>query len=120
MHSKEEHEDLGKSYAKIALNLVLKFQISTEMVRKMLFRGCFFVLFNLNGTLSAYLKRFSLVFDEKCVSLHCHSLLCHLQGSTVSRTLHNVKASSMFCQLAILNVRYSRLMDKHKVGSGCY
>ena len=35
-------------------------------------------------------------------------------------TLHNVKASSMLCQLAVLNVRNSRLMVKDNVGSDCY
>ena len=73
-----------------------------------------------NDSWNAYFKRISLIFHEKCVPLQSHSLLCCLQGSTAGRTLHNVKASSMLCQLAVLNVRNSRLMVKDNVGSDCY
>ena len=73
-----------------------------------------------NVSLNTYFCHFMLIFDKNCVSLQCHSLLCSLKGCTVCCTLHNVKASSMLCLLAVLNVRNSRLMVKDNIGSDCY
>ena len=73
-----------------------------------------------NDSLNTYFCYFILIFDKNNVTLQRHSLLCSLQGCTVCCTLHNVKASSMLCQLAVLNVRNSRLMVKDNVGSDCY
>ena len=73
-----------------------------------------------NDSFNTYFCHVILIFDKNNVTLQRHSLLCSLQGCTVCCTLHNVKASSMLCQLAVLNVRNSRLMVKDNVGSDCY
>ena len=83
-------------------NLVQKFQISKEMGRKKCyFDGDFWHFSMKNGSLKAYFKTFLSVFDKKCVPLQCRAYAVpSKKDARMGGTLHNIKASTMLCQLA--------------------
>ena len=85
---------------------MLKFQISKEIGRKMLFRGWFLALFNKKMTLWVQnLTSILIVYDKINVTLQRHAYAVpYEKDARMGGTLHNVKASSMLCLLASWNI----------------
>ena len=85
-----------------ALKLDVFFQIDKEKCKKCYFEGNFWRILIKNGSLSTSFNYFLIVFDENCVTLHRRAYAVPSEkDARMGGTLHNVKASSMLCLLAV-------------------